>query len=555
MSATPPITLSNFTGIDFNQLLQAVISEADVPVTDLQNQVSADNTQISTLGQIGGNLTTLQNALNQLQNDTTITPLTASTSSDAPVSAAVTGDALSGSYDVSVNTLAAAQVSASQGYSSDTSTVGTGTIAITVGGSTSNIDITSSNDALDGVAAAINQANLGVTAQVVNTGLAGDPYRLEITANATGSSGAFSVSANLTGGTTPNFATSSIGSVQLDSVTGSSQIAIGGTYSGALSQQYQFTVTSGGSAGSSAISIQYTSGSGESGTITVPSDYTPGSPISVVDGLNLSLGSGTLNTGDTFSVAAFNPTLVQAENASVEADNQVVSSSSNNVTNAIPGVTLSLSGTGGPSVVTVSPNEAGISNDVSNFVNAYNQVISQISSDTQAVPNSTAPALANNGALESAASAMQFALTGVNLSALGISIDSQNGQLEFNATTLANQFQSNSTLVTSTISSLNQALSTQVNDALDPTTGVIATETNELNQQITNLNQQISSMQNQITQEQSSLQAEYATLQSNVLEYQNLSSLISNEYSGSSSSSSSTSTSTSAPGSNLTIDS
>jgi flagellar hook-associated protein 2 len=548
-STAPPITLGNFTGVDFNQLLQAVITTADIPVTDLQNQVSADNTEISALGQIGGDLTSLQSSLTQLQTDATTTPLTATASAGAPFTASVAGTPLAGAYNVSVNSLAAAQVSASQGYTSDTSTVGTGTISITIGGNTSNVNITSSNDTLDGVAAAINQANLGVTAQVVNTGLPADPYRLQITSNSSGSAGAFTVATSLTGGTAPNFGSSSIGNVQLDSVSGTSQIQITGTYTGALSQGYQFTVVSGGTVGSSAITIQYTSDSGQNGTITVPQNYPPQSPLSIVAGLALTLGSGTLNTGDKFSVAAFNPTVVQAQNASVQVGNQVVSSSSNNISNAIPGVTLSLTGTGGPAVVTVSPNEAGISSDVSNFVNAYNQVISQINSNTQALPNTASPPLASNGALESTAAGMQFAMTGINLSALGISVNSKTGQLEFDAGTFATQFQSNPTLVTSSINSLNQALGTQVNQALDPVNGVIASETNSANSQITTLNQQISTLQNQIQQEQTALQAEYATIQANVSTYQNLSSLISNQYSDSSSNSSSTQL----PGSNLSI--
>jgi flagellar hook-associated protein 2 len=548
-SATPPVTLGNFTGIDFNQLLQAVLETAQVPLSNLQSQVTSDNTEISTLGQIGGNFSSLQNSLTQLQTDATSTPLTASSSVGAPFSATVTGTPLAGAYDVSVNSLATAQVSASQGYSSDTDSVGTGTISITVDGETSNINITNSNDTLDGVAAAINQANLGVTAQVVNTGLPADPYRLQIASTSTGSAGAFTIATNLSGGTAPNFNGNSIGNVQLDSVTGNSQIAIGGTYTGTLSQGYQFTVVSGGTVGSSTITIDYTSDSGESGTITIPQSNPPQSPIAIIDGLVLTLGSGSLNTGDTFSVAAFNPTVDSAQNASVQVGNQLVSASTNNITNAIPGVTMSLTGTGGPAVVTVSPDETGISSDVSTFVNAYNQLLSQISTNTQALPNTTPPPLANNGALESAATGLQFALTGINLSNLGISVDSSTGQLEFNAGAFATQFQSNPDLVTSSINSLTQALSTQVSSALDPVDGVIATETNSINTQITGLNQQITSMQNQIQQEQSQLQAEYASIQASVSSYQNLSALLSDQYSNSNSSGS-----TQVPGSNITID-
>ncbi len=54
---------------------------------------------------------------------------------------------------VTVDQMAAAQVSASQGYASDTRTVGTGTITITVDGNRSEHQpSTPSNDTLDGVA-------------------------------------------------------------------------------------------------------------------------------------------------------------------------------------------------------------------------------------------------------------------------------------------------------------------------------------------------------------------------------------------------------------------
>jgi flagellar hook-associated protein 2 len=214
---------------------------------------------------------------------------------------------------------------------------------------------------------------------------------------------------------------------------------------------------------------------------------------------------------------------------------------------------LSLQSTGGPSPVTVSQNEAGLSSDVSNFVNAYNQLISQINSDTQAQPNTTAPPLAANGGLESAAEGLQFALGTINLSTLGISIDSQTGALQFNASNFASEFQSNPSQVTSAMAAVYQALNGQVTDALNPSTGVIAAQTNSINSQITSLNQQISTISNQIQQEETQLQSEYASIQASVSTYQNLSLLLSEE-SGGSGSSSSGSTSA-APGSNLTIDS
>ena len=45
-----PVTLSNFTGLNFNEILQADAAAAQVPITALQNQLTGVNTAISTLG-------------------------------------------------------------------------------------------------------------------------------------------------------------------------------------------------------------------------------------------------------------------------------------------------------------------------------------------------------------------------------------------------------------------------------------------------------------------------------------------------------------------------
>ncbi len=550
LSSLSNLSLSNFTGVDFNQILQSVMLQAEVPIAQLQQQVTADQTSISTVGQISGDFSTLQNALNALNTDATSLPLSVQTGAGAPFSAQVSGTPLAGNYSVTVNQLATPQVTASQGYASDTSVMGTGTIAITMGGTTTNISITSSNDTLDGVAQAINSAGIGVTAQVVNTGLPGTPYRLEISSNSTGSTQAFTISPSLTGGSSPVFNATSLGPATT-SITGTSTPTFGGTYTGNFSQGYYFTVTSGGTVGSSAITINWKSDSGQSGTINVPSTYTAGTAITVANGITLSLASGTLNTNDQFSVAAFNPTLETAQNASLMVGTQAVSSSSNTVTNAIQGVTLNLSGTGGPYSATVSQDVSSLGNDIQNFVNAYNTAMSDIQTNTQAVPNQTPPPLAANGALESVSFGLQAGLGSANLSNLGISVDSKTGVLSFSASSLASELASNPTAVTSALSSLYNALNPQVSSALTPATGTLAAVTSSYNTQVTDLNQQVASMQQLMQQEQTQLQNEYAQIQAQVQAEQNIATYLSGSSGSSSSSSSSSSTST--PGSNLTL--
>src|SRR5690606_40979431 len=72
-----------------------------------------------------------------------------------------------------------------------------GTMTLQVGDKTIEITIDSSNDTLQGLANAINEANAGVSAGVIDTG---SGYRLTLSADETGSANAVKISANETVG-------------------------------------------------------------------------------------------------------------------------------------------------------------------------------------------------------------------------------------------------------------------------------------------------------------------------------------------------------------------
>lgn len=545
-SGIPSISLSNFTGLDFNQLLQAVLAGSQVPISRLQNQLVADNFAISTLGKIGGDFSSLQTSLNAINLSLTNPPVAATPSSNAPFTAAVTGAPLVGTYTASVSQLATAQTIASQGYLADTATIGTGTITVTMGGTSHVLTIDSTNNTLSGVAGAFTTAGVGVTAQVLNTGLPGAPFRLEITSNQTGAGQAFSITSSLSGGVAPDFANTNIGPTVNTSVTGTSIPTVGGSYTGTVSQGYTFTVTSGGTVGTDPLTISYQSDSGTSGTITVPSTYVAGGTIAVADGLNLSLGSGTLVSGDKFSVAAFAPQVSTAQDAKVQVGNTIVTSATNQVTNAIPGLTLNLNNVGGPATITVAPDQTAQGNQVNSLVGAYNTLVSDIASNTQAIPNKPAPPLAGDGGLRNSLFDLQSQLGTVNLSKLGITVNQTTGQLSFSQSAFAAAQTSDPVGASQALSALQAALSPIVNAALAPNTGLIAAETTSDQTQAGNLLQQITTLNNQLQQQVTQLQAEYAKIQAAVASYQSLSQF----FSVGSSSGSST---TPVPGSNLTV--
>lgn len=543
-----PVTLSNFTGIDFNQLLQASVAANQVPITNLQNQVAAENVSISTLGTIGGDYQSLQTALTTLNTSLTIPPMTTGVSSNAAFTASVQGAPLAGTYAVSVSQLASAQSLGSQGYASQNASVGDGTVTINSGGSNFNITVDSSNDTLSGLANAITAANAGVTAQVLNTGIAGAPYRLLVTSNTTGQAQTFSISASLAGGVAPDFANSEVGPTVANAINGNSTPTVGGTYTGALSQSYQFTVSSGGTVGTDAITIAYQSASGEKGAVTIPPSYTSGSPVTVADGLTLALSAGTLQTGDSFAVGAFTPQVTAAQDATLQVGGQIITSSSNQVTNAVPGVTLSLIGTGGPSTLTVSADQQTEGNNIQTFVTAYNQLLNDIQKNTQAVPGQAAPPLAADGGLRTSLFSLQFGLGQVDLSQLGITLDQTTGQLSFSQSAFATAQSANSTSVNQAISNLYGAINPVVSYANAPTTGLIASETASDQQQVTSWAAQISTLNDQLTVQENQLQLEYGQIQAQVAGYQSISELF-----ATTSNSSNTGSTISAPGSNLTV--
>jgi flagellar hook-associated protein 2 len=123
-------------------------------------------------------------------------------SSDDTVVSATANGTVSGTYAITVSSLAQAKSMVSSGYADSTTMLGTGTITITPGSeSPVTVTVNASNNTLSGIRDAINGANAGVTATVINDGTA-TPYRLLLTANNSGTANAFTVDSSLSGGPT-----------------------------------------------------------------------------------------------------------------------------------------------------------------------------------------------------------------------------------------------------------------------------------------------------------------------------------------------------------------
>ena len=129
-----PITFSGFNNIDFNSVLNSLMTQASAPLTALRSQQTDLKTQISGFDALNSRISTLRSAADALSTLSAVSTV-AGTSSDSSVSVSTNTAAVAGHYDVVVTALARAQVTASTSTAPDANTtvVATGG-TLTIGG-------------------------------------------------------------------------------------------------------------------------------------------------------------------------------------------------------------------------------------------------------------------------------------------------------------------------------------------------------------------------------------------------------------------------------------
>lgn len=191
------ITFSGFNSIDFNVVLSAVMQQESQPLTALQSRQTALTTRATQLTTLSTRVTALQTAATALSSATGTATFKATTGDSTAVGVTAGTSAVAGRYDIVVNELARAQVTASANAApdADTTSVATGG-SITIGSQTINI---TASTTLKQLSDAINaNADAPARASVVQSGA--NAFKLVLTAKNTGDANKFTVTDNLTGG-------------------------------------------------------------------------------------------------------------------------------------------------------------------------------------------------------------------------------------------------------------------------------------------------------------------------------------------------------------------
>jgi flagellar hook-associated protein 2 len=172
--------------LDVPSLVSQLMSIERKPIDKLNAKITDYQSKISSFGTLSGLVSTLQTAVTGLKNSLTGYGVTPTDSSI--FSATATSSAAAGNYSLNVTHLAQAQNLVAAGQALQTQPIPTtdSTVTFTIGGNPIDVTI-AAGASLQDIRAAINAADIGVTATIINDGSA-TPYRLVLTADAAGAS-------------------------------------------------------------------------------------------------------------------------------------------------------------------------------------------------------------------------------------------------------------------------------------------------------------------------------------------------------------------------------
>jgi flagellar hook-associated protein 2 len=199
------------TNIDVNGIVSQLMTLEQRPISLLNAKEASYQAKLSAYGSISGALSGFQGAISILNSAIKAQALAATSSDATTLTASATSTAAAGVYGIDITALAQAQRLVAAGQTSDTTAIGTGAATTLTfdagtisggtfdpvtgtyagaafasnGGVTHTVTIDSSNNTLQGIRDAINKANVGVTATIINDGSA-TPFRLVLSSSTTG---------------------------------------------------------------------------------------------------------------------------------------------------------------------------------------------------------------------------------------------------------------------------------------------------------------------------------------------------------------------------------
>lgn len=209
------------SNLDINSIVSQLVRLERAPIDLLDDKISSYEDKISGLGKIKSSLSTLKSSLLGLSSGTAFDVYKAVSSDTSILSATTSGGAAVGNYSIEVSQRAQGQKLVAAGQADTTTAIGLGTLTIDFGtidasggsfdpvtGKYTGATFTSSgagshvididgvnyDGSLEGIRDAINDADIGVRASIINDGDPSNPYRLVLSSEETGANQSISIS-------------------------------------------------------------------------------------------------------------------------------------------------------------------------------------------------------------------------------------------------------------------------------------------------------------------------------------------------------------------------
>ena len=171
-------------GFDTKKIVEALVNAEKAPAeARLNTKITESEAQISGLGQAASVLNVVRDAAQRLNDAKDFKTYAVTNSQTSAFTATTTSQARAGSNNITVSQIAQEQRGLSNAFASETAKFNAGsvTLSLTVGSTSQTTSSISVADAsLSGTVKAINAANLGVTAEIVDTGESANRYRIQL---------------------------------------------------------------------------------------------------------------------------------------------------------------------------------------------------------------------------------------------------------------------------------------------------------------------------------------------------------------------------------------
>ncbi|MGE4338465.1 MAG: flagellar filament capping protein FliD [Pigmentiphaga sp.] len=185
------ISSLGLSGLPLTDLLTDLRKVEEAPLSVLATRMKSYETRVSSYGTLSNALATFQTTAKALGEVKTFGSFK-STSSNAETLAVSTeagSAAVAGTYAIHVDTLASTQSLATAGLTNRTEALSAngGTITFTLGdSSTKTLELEAGQTSVESLRAAINSADLGISATIINNGDDNTPFQLTLSTNDTG---------------------------------------------------------------------------------------------------------------------------------------------------------------------------------------------------------------------------------------------------------------------------------------------------------------------------------------------------------------------------------